>query len=279
MRKNRSLRNKVGLYCLLIVIGAICLFPYLWLVSSAFKPLARIFAVPPELIPNPLTLVNFSDVLTKSPFLRWFWNSTYITLIVVVLGSFVASMAGFAYSKLRFRGSSLLFLLPLCAMLIPNEVIIIPLFKIWGALKLVNTHIPLITPNILGVGGMFGVFLFRQFYLSIPYELCEAAKVDGCSPFGIYFRIMLPLSQSPLATLAIFNFMNTWNDFLDPLIYLNTTENYTLALGLSLYTDALGPQWGQLMAACLLATLPLIIAFFIAQKKFIESVALTGMKS
>lgn len=279
MQKIKNKRNKIVLIFLLVLIGAICLFPYLWLVSSSLKPQAQIFSVPPKLIPSPITLENFRDVLTKSPFLKWLWNSTYITLVVVVIGSLVSSMAGFAFAKLRFRGSSILFLLPLCAMLIPNEVIIIPLYKIWGALKMIDTHVPLIVPNIIGAGGMFGVFLFRQFYLSVPYELVEAAKIDGCSPFGIYFRIMLPMSQSPLVTLAIFNFINTWNDFLDPLIYLNSTEKYTLALGLSLYTDSLGPQWGQLMAACLLSTLPLIILFFVAQKKFIDSVALTGMKS
>lgn len=275
-RKNR--KSKIFLYLVLAFIGIICIFPYAWLLSASFKPESQIFKVPPELIPSAITVKNYVDMFISSPVLDWMWNSFYITVTVVILGSLVSSMAGFAYAKLKFRGSGLLFLLPLCAMMVPNEIIIIPLFKVWSKLGFINTHLPLIMPNVIGVGGMFGVFLFRQFYLSVPSELCEAAKVDGCTPFGIYFRIMLPISQSTLATLAIFNFMNAWNDFLDPLIYLNSTDKYTISLGLGLFTDMSGTIWGQMMAACVISTLPLIIAFFIAQKQFIESVALSGVK-
>lgn len=271
--------KKVFLYTILCLIGMLCMFPFVWLLSSSLKPEARIFAVPPQLIPNPFTLKNYVDAVTLSPLLRWLGNTALITLVVVLGGSIVASMAGFAYAKLRFPGNSLLFLIPLCAMMIPNEVIIIPLFKIWGGVSLINTHVPLILPNIVGAGGMFGVFLFRQYYLSIPNELVEASRIDGCTPFGAYRSILLPMSQSPLATLAIFNFMYAWNDFLDPLVYLNSSEKYTLALGLQLFSDLTGVLWGQLMAACVVATLPLVIMFFIAQNKFIESVALAGMKS
>jgi len=279
MLKANKIMRKVWVYILLGIIAFICLFPYVWLLSSSFKPESKMFVIPPELIPNPFTIQNYIDAFTLSPLLRWLMNTIYITLIVVVGGSLVASMAGFAYSKLRFPGSSVLFLIPLCAMMIPNEVIIIPLFQIWSKLHMIDQYLPLILPNIIGAGGMFGVFLFRQFYLSIPNELMEAAKIDGCTTFGIYFKVMLPISQAPLATLAIFNFMYTWNDFLDPLVYLNSPEKYTLSLGLSLYADMSGVLWGQLMAACVIATLPLVIMFFAAQKRFIESVALTGMKT
>ncbi|MDL2229201.1 carbohydrate ABC transporter permease [Treponema sp. OttesenSCG-928-L16] len=267
------------LYAILCVIGLVCLFPYAWLFSASFKPEAKIFVIPPKLIPDPFTLANYKYIFQFSPIVQWMINSIKITLIVIAFGSLVASMAGFAYSKLRFPGANFLFILPLTAMMIPNEVIIVPLFRVWSALGFINTHVPLITPNIVGVGGMFGVFLFRQFYLSVPGELCEAARIDGCTPFGIFFRIMLPLSISPLATLAIFNFMQTWNDFLDPLIYLNSPEKYTVSLGLNLYQDIEGKNWGAVMAACVFSTLPLIIMFFSLQKKFIESVALSGMKS
>ena len=271
--------NHLSLYGLLCIIGLVCIFPYLWLLSASFKFESRIFVIPPELIPRPFTLINYIEIFQVSPIITWMLNSFKITLIVISISSLLASMAGFAYSKLKFPGSSFLFLLPLSAMMIPNEVIIVPLFRIWSALGFINTHIPLITPNIVGVGGMFGVFLFRQFYLSIPSELCEAAYIDGCTPFGIFFRIMLPMSVSPLATLAIFNFIYTWNDFLDPLIYLNTIDKYTISLGLTLFEGFQGKQWGQIMAACVISTLPLIIMFFAAQRKFIESVALSGMKS
>jgi multiple sugar transport system permease protein len=278
MLKTRQVK-RAGYYVLLCIIGAVCIFPYVWLLSASFKPETKIFVIPPKLIPDPFTVVNYFEVYRLSPIVRWLLNSTKITLSVIALGSLIAAMAGFAYSKLKFPGASFLFLLPLSAMMIPNEVIIVPLFRVWSALGFINTHIPLITPNVIGVGGMFGVFLFRQFYLSVPGELCEAARIDGCTPFGIFFRIMLPLSISPLATLAIFNFMNTWNDFLDPLIYLNSSEKYTISLGLSLYEDIEGKHWGAIMAACVISTFPLIIMFFSLQKKFIESVALSGMKS
>lgn len=279
MLKTNNISKITLTYLLLGIVAAFCIFPYIWLLSSSFKPETKIFTIPPEIIPNPFTIRNYVEAFTQSSLLRWLLNTAFIAIIVVGGGSVVSSMAGYAYSKIRFPGASFLFLIPLCAMMIPNEVIIIPLFKIWSRLGLVNQYLPLILPNIIGAGGMFGVFLFRQFYLSIPYELVEAAKIDGCTPFRTYLRIMLPMSQSTLATLAIFNFMYIWNDVLDPLVYLSDTNKFTLALGLKLYSDMSGILWGQLMAACVIATLPLTVMFFIAQSKFIESVALTGMKS
>ena len=279
MRKNNKFFGRAFWYLVLTVICILMVFPFFWLISSSLKLEKNIFILPPQLIPKPATFENYIAALKESKFLTWFWNSLYITVIVVLCGSFVSSMAGFAYAKLRFKGRSLLFMLPLCAIMIPNEVILIPMFKMWAWVGSINTHIPLILPSIVGIGGMFGVFLFRQYYLSIPHDLYEAAILDGCTPLGTYFRIMLPVSQSPLVCLAIFNFSATWNDYLHPLIYLNSTDKYTLALGLSLYTDMSGVLWGQLMAACTMATLPIVILFFIAQDKFVESVALTGMKT
>lgn len=274
-----SKKQKFFLNAILIIIGAVCIFPYLWLISSSLKPEAQIFVFPPRLIPDKVVFTNYPQAFEQTPLSNWLFNSLYITLIVVLVGTFTASMSGFAFAKIKFKGSSLLFLLPICAMMVPNEVIIVPLFKLWSALGFVNTHVPLISVNIVGVGGMYGVFLFRQYYLSIPTELCEAAKLDGCTPFRTYWKVMLPISQSTIMTLAIYNFMTTWNDFLDPLIYLNTTEKYTIALGLNLYKDMTGTLWGALMAACVMATVPLIVMFFIAQDKFIESVAISGMKT
>lgn len=262
---------KIWWYLILSAVALVMVFPFIWLVSSAFKYERNIFVLPPQLLPWPATIENFIGVFRDTKFLTWMFNSTYIALIVVVFGSLVSSMAGFAYSKLRFRYKNLLFLLPLCGLMIPNEVILIPMFKMWTWLGAINTHIPLILPNIMGVGGMFGVFLFRQFYMGIPTELCEAATIDGCSPLRIYTQVMLPNSQSPLVCLIIFNFSAVWNDYLNPLIFLNDSDKYTVALGLSLFTDMTGILWGQLMAACLMATLPIIIVFFIAQDKFIES--------
>lgn len=278
MQRIKKTGANAAWYGILIIVGFVMIFPYIWLLSSSLKMEKDIFVIPPQIFPSPATLMNYVDAVKRSQILRWIYNSAYITVIVVIGGSFVSSMAGFAFAKLRFRGKNMLFLLPLCAIMIPNEVILVPMFKLWTYLGLTNTHIPLIIPHIFGIQGMFGVFLFRQFYLSIPQELCEAARIDGCSPWGIYTRIILPLSQSTLLCLAIFNFSSTWNDYLNPLIYLNSSEKYTVALGLSLFSDMQGTLWGQLMAGCVMATLPLVILFFLAQDKFIESVAMTGMK-
>ena len=168
MQKIKKNAWKIWWYLILSLICLVMVFPFIWLLSSSFKFERNIFVIPPQLIPRPATLQNFVGVFRDTKFLKWMMNSTYIALIVVVCGSLVSSMAGFAYSKLRFRGRSFLFLLPLCGLMIPNEVILIPMFKMWTWLGAIHTHIPLILPNIVGVGGMFGVFLFRQFYMSIP---------------------------------------------------------------------------------------------------------------
>lgn len=278
LKNKKRVSKKMLWYLLLIPVAIIMTFPFFWLLSSSLKLERNIFTLPPQLIPWPITFENYINVIRESKFLNWFFNSLYITLIVVFFGTLVSSMAGFAYAKLRFRGRSLLFMLPLCAIMIPNEVILLPMFRMWSWVGAIDSHLPLILPNIVGVGGMFGVFLFRQFYLSIPTEICEAASIDGCSPLGTFFRIMLPNSQSQIVCLAIFNFSATWNDYLNPLIYLNSSEKYTLALGLGLFSDMTGVMWGQLMAACVMATLPIVIVFFFAQNQFIESVVLSGVK-
>lgn len=279
MPRIKRAMGQTGTYLALSLIAFVCIFPFLWMLSSSLKQESKMFLYPPQWIPSPMVYENYANVFRKLPMFQYLFNSVYITLTVVVGGSLVSSMAGYAFSKMTFPGRSALFLLPLCSMMIPNEVIVIPLFRIWSALGFVNTHVPLIVPHVIGAGGMFGVFLFRQAYLSIPNELCEAANIDGCSPFKTYLRIFLPMSGSILATLAIFSFMNAWNDFFDPLIYLNDAKLYTLPLGLSLFADSNSVQWSELMAASVISTLPLMLMFFLAQRKFMESIALSGMKS
>ncbi len=263
----------------LAVFCAVLMLPFFWMLSASLKQESKMFIFPPQWIPNPAVPENYANVFRHMPMLNYLGNSFKITALVLLGGAAVASMAGFAFSKLDFTFRSALFLLPLCSMMIPNEVIVIPLFRIWGGLGFVNTHVPLIVPHIVGAGGMFGVFLMRQYYLSIPSELCEAAKIDGCNPFSTYVRIFLPLSGPAIATLSIYNFMNAWNDFFDPLIYLSSAKLYTIPLGLSLFADSQTVQWSELMAASVIATAPLLIMFFLAQRKFMESVALSGLKT
>lgn len=278
MRFKKLTQNATS-YLILILACIVCFFPFLWMLSSSLKQEPKLFLFPPEWIPHPIQWSNYIKVFETMPMHRYLFNSFKITLIVLVCCAFVASMAGYAFTKLNFPFRNALFLLPLCSMMIPNETICIPLFKIWSTLGATNTHIPLIITNIVGSDGMFGVFLMRQFYLSIPTELCEAAKIDGCSPFRTYLYIFLPLSGTAIATLAIHSFVHTWNDFFSPLIYLNDAKKYTVPLGLSLYADSQNVSWSILMAASVVATLPLMIGFFCAQRKFMESMTMTGMKT
>lgn len=275
-------KRRMGLlftYLILTVISIICFFPFVWMLSSSLKPEAEIFAFPPEIIPSTIEWRNYAYVFRDMPMWNYLLNSVKITSIVLVCGTLIASMSGYAFTKIDFPFRNFMFFLPLCSMMIPNEVIIIPLFKIWSTLGAVNTHIPLIVTKIVGAGGMYGVFLMRQFYLSIPTELCEAAKIDGCNPLTTYAHIFLPISGIAFATLGIHTFVTCWNDFFDPLIYLNDAKKYTVPLGISLYSDEQVMSWAELMAASIIATLPLMIGFFCAQKRFMSSMATSGMKS
>ncbi|WNR44053.1 carbohydrate ABC transporter permease [Paenibacillus roseipurpureus] len=206
------------------------------------------------------------------------FNSLYIGVLVTAGTCLFASLAGYAFAKLNFPFKNVIFLMLLSSMMIPTEVTSIPLFTWLSKLNLVDTHFPLIFPPMLGAGGMFGVFLCRQFFITIPNELDEAAKIDGCTPLRTFRTIMLPLATPTLATLTIFTFLHSWNEFFEPLVYLNTSKLYTIPLALSLFTNEAGTAWHLVMAAAVVSTLPLLMVFFFAQKKFIEGVALTGLK-
>jgi len=248
------------------------------MVSTSLKDQTKVFVFPPQWIPDPIVWDNYPKVFERQPFQLYFFNSLYIAVTVTVGTAIFAALAGYAFAKLRFPFKNVIFVVLLSSMMIPAEVTAIPLFIGLTNFKLTNTHFPLIVPPILGAGGMFGVFLLRQFFITIPGELDEAAKIDGCNPWTTFWRIMLPQAIPALATLSIFTFLNSWNDFFDPLIYLSSKELYTLPLALSTFTDQTGTDWHLLMAASVMATLPLLLVFFLAQKRFIEGVALTGLK-
>lgn len=268
----------IATYGLLGVLAVVALFPFWWMLSTSLKEPARIFVFPPQLWPSPVRWENYLDVLRTQPFHLYYWNSLYIAALVTLGTCALASLAGYGFARLNFPFRNVLFLLLLSALMVPVEVTAVPMFVLMRTFGLVNTHVPLIVPPILGAASVFGVFLMRQFFLTIPLELEEAAKIDGLSPFGTFRSIILPLAQAPLATLAIFTFLASWNEFFDPLIYLNSKQLYTLPLALALYTDEAGTAWHLLMAASVLATLPLVALFFIAQRRFIEGIALTGLK-
>ncbi len=275
---NKSIFQNTFTYAILMVISVIILIPFYWMVSTSLKHQTKIFAFPPQWIPKPFVWENYVLVFDEQPFHLYFYNSAYIAIIVTLGTCIFASLAGYAFAKITFPLKNVIFLTLLSSMMIPTEVTALPLFIWMSKMKLVNTHFPLIIPPMLGAGGMFGVFLLRQFFITVPNDLDEAAKIDGCTPWMTFWRIMVPLAKPALATLTIFTFLNSWNEFFEPLIYLSTDKLFTLPLALSLFTDQSGTQWHLLMAASVMATLPLLIVFFAAQKKFIEGVAMTGLK-
>lgn len=275
-KSKKSIGTKTIFYGVLTLVSFIMIVPFLWMINTSFKESTKIFTF--QWLPDPFRWQNYLDVLEKTPFHLFYFNSIYIAVLVTIGTIFFGSLAGYAFAKLSFRGSSFLFLCLLSTMMIPVEVITIPLFLLMRDLGLINTHIPLIAIPILGPAGVFGVFVMRQFFLLVPKELEEAAKLDGCSYFRIYWNIMLPLAKPAIATLTIFTFLTSWNEFYEPLIYINSKELMTLPLALALFTDEVGTKWELLMSASVMATLPLLVVFFFAQKQFIEGVTMTGGK-
>ncbi|GAF22940.1 MULTISPECIES: carbohydrate ABC transporter permease [Bacillaceae] len=265
-------------YLLLTMISAIMLLPFIWMVTTSLKDPNQIFSLPPTFIPNPIQWDSYINVLTSTYFLRQMFNSIYIGAAVTIGTVFLASLAGYAFARIPFKGRNLVFLAFLSVMMIPGEVTIIPLFLFMRELGWIDTHWPLIIIPIFGAGGAFGIFVMRQFFKQVPAELEDAARIDGCSRFRIFLQIMLPLSKPALATVTIFTFLTNWNEFLEPLIFINSRELMTLPLALSLFTDEAGTDWSSLMSASVLATLPVLVIFFFAQKQFIESLAMSGSK-
>ena len=279
----RSTRTRVQQAVLYVVIltGAVGLsVPLLWLISSSLKDQARIFIYPPQWIPDPVRWDNYSRVFEQIPFLRFYWNywNTIVVTGLAVVGQLLsASLVAFGFARLRFPGRDALFLILLSTIMIPYHVTLIPTFVLFRILGWLDTYAPLILPYWLG-GGAFYIFLLRQFYMRLPIELDDAARIDGASTLGIYWRIILPQAMPALGVVAIFTFLNHWNDFFNPLIYLNTTEKYTLALGINLFRGYQTTQWNLLMAASVMVTAPCILLYALAQRYFIQGIVFTGLK-
>jgi multiple sugar transport system permease protein len=250
--------------------------PFVWMVSTSLKDAGQAFAFPPRWIPAPFVWDNYPSIFRSTPFALFLWNSFVVSGMSTVGQLLSCSMAGFAFSRLRWPGRDLLFLLLLATIMIPFHITIIPVFVIMKKLGWINTFLPLILPNFLG--GAFGTFLMRQFFLTLPGELADAARIDGCSWRGIYWRIFLPLAKPALATLAVFTFMAAWNDLLGPLIFLNSMEKYTVSIGLTFFQGQHEATfWPQLMAASLVSISPLIVLYVSAQKYFIQGIATSGL--
>lgn len=275
-KKKLAVIRNVVIYATLCLVGLVFLIPFFWMVTSALKTQQQIFRYPIEWVPNPIVWGNFLEVWKAVPFGMFVKNSLIVS-VLVILGDLLAStVVAYGFARKEFCGKNLLFLLLLGTMMIPQQVTMIPLFILYRTLGWIDTFKPLIVPAYLG--NAFFVFMLRQFFMTIPTELEEAAVLDGCGSFGIFTRIFLPLSKPALVTVAIFSFMNSWNDFFQPLIYLNSLEKKTLALGLQLFQGEYATEWGLLMAASTQVILPYLVLFFSLQKYFVEGIALTGLK-
>ncbi len=273
--RQQQIGRAIG-HVLLSVAGILFILPFFWLVSTSLKELDQIFTMPPIWIPNPIRWQNYPEALSYFPFLRQLRNTLIIALSSTGLTLISSTLVAFSFSRLRWVGRDLCFFLMLATMMLPYQVTMIPLFIIYRSLNWVNSFLPLIIPHAFGVP--FFIFLLRQFFLSIPKDLDDAATIDGCLEVGILRHIILPLAKPALTTVALFQFLGSWNDFLGPLIYLNDPDKYTLPLGIQVFASTSGVQWGWMMAATTVLTVPVVVLFFFTQRTFIQGISVTGMK-
>ncbi|AST94987.1 carbohydrate ABC transporter permease [Shouchella clausii] len=276
-KKRGRIRISQILLHLALIIGSIVMAgPFIWMALSSLKSFEQIFAVPPVWIPDPFVWSNFTDSLQAMPFGRAYFNSFYISTIVVVSQVLTCSMAAYAFAKLKFPGSKVLFIAFLATMMVPMQVTLIPLYIIMDNIGWVNTHLSIIVPNALF--NAFGVFLLRQFMMGIPKEMEEAAVMDGANPLYIYAKIMLPLIKPALAAFAIFSFIGIWNNFIQPLVFLSDTTLFTVPLLLATFKGLYVTNWPLMMAGATISVVPVLIVYFFAQRQIIEGIALTGVK-
>lgn len=275
-KRLKSLLPTTAYYLLLVAAALPFLLPLLWMIATSFKLPAQIYGQPWQWLPDPFTLDNFKQAWRLLDFSRFTVNSLWVTGLTLVGTLLSSSLVGYAFATLLGRGKNLLFALLLVTMMAPSSVTLIPLFILFSKLGWVNTYLPLVVPHFFA--NAFYVFLFRQFFLSLPRELFESAEIDGCNPLAAYWWIALRLSGPVLATVAIFAFIGAWNDFMGPLIYLSTTSKFTLSLGLALFHGLFYTQLEYLMPMSLLALLPVLLIFCLAQRYFVEGIATVGIQ-
>ena len=263
------------LHILLLVSGISFVAPFLWMVVTSLKVSEQIFTWPPVLIPNPVQWINYYDALTFLPFGRYFLNSI-VLCVVVALGTLISNtLVAYGFSRIDWIGRDGVFVLVLSTMMLPSQVTMIPMYIIFRKLGWIGGFLPLTVPSFLG--SAYYTFLMRQFFRTIPFELSDAARIDGASELGIFYRVILPLSKPALTTVALFTFIFTWNDFLGPLIYLRDERLYTVTLGLQQFQSRYVTPMNQLMAASTVAIIPVIVVFLLAQRMFIEGISITGL--
>jgi len=262
-------------YVVIVGVTLVMLLPFAWMLSASLKLSRDVFSFPIQWIPSEPRWQNYIDIWTKVPLALFIYNTSKLTIIVTALQLLTSSFAAYAFAKLHFPYKNTLFLGYLATIAMPWQVYMVPQFLLMREFGLNNTHLALIC---LQAFTAFGVFLMRQFYMSIPTELCEAARIDGMNEYQIWARIMLPLSKPALSTLVIFTFVTTWNDFLGPMIYLTKTELKTVQIGLRMFISQYSAEYGLIMAASVVALIPVLIVFLLLQRFFVEGVASSGLK-
>jgi ABC-type glycerol-3-phosphate transport system permease component len=269
--------GKVAVYLTLIGCSVLVLLPFLWMVSTSLKRPGTEFTFPIEWIPNPPRWGNYPEAWTVLPFNRWLANTLTITVLATLGHVLSSALIAFGFARIRFPGRDALFVLVLATMMLPYPSTIVPLFVLYKNLGWLDTYKPLVVPAYFGVNAFY-IFLLRQFFKTVPTDMDDAARVDGCSTFGVFWHIALPLIRPALGVLLVFSFLAHWNEFLSPLIYLSSPENFTLAMGLRYFQAQYRVEWTLLMAASLVVLAPCLVLFFVAQRYYIQGIVITGVK-
>ena len=273
--KRKQLIVKIVAHLVLLLGAITMLVPFIWMLSSSVKSLGEVFVFPPKLFGEKIVWENYTKISSRFDYLAYFLNSVKVSAWVVIFQVFTSATAGYVFAKLNFKGRDRIFTLYLATMMIPFHVTVITNFLQMSMYGLVNTLWSLMLPASVSA---FGTFLMRQFFVTVPNELIEAAKIDGCNPFKTFLQICFPMAKPTIATLSIFCFMNVWNDYFTPLIYVNDSRKYTLPLGLASMKGMYSTDWPVLMASSVISVLPVLIAFLFAQDAFVKGVMMTGMK-
>ena len=273
--KRKTMGYKFIMYVLLIVLTAITLMPLLWMLSASIKTDVEVFSLNFSWIPKVPQWQNYSRIWSKIPLLTFTFNSIKLTVLITVIQVITSSFAAYGFSKCRFKGRDVLFLFYVATIAIPWQVYMLPQYSMMNKMHLVDSHLGYILMQSFTA---FGVFLMRQFFMSLPNELLEAGRIDGLSEYGNYFRIALPLAKPSVATLTIFSFVTIWNDYMGPMIYFNSTENKTIQLGVKMFIGQYSSEYGLVMAASVLSLIPVVIIFLSGQKFFVQGIASSGIK-
>ena len=274
-KKSSAVLRRGLLYIVLILIAVIMVVPFLWMLSTSLKTQYDAVKIPPVWIPDPPQWENYVKLFTEQPMFQFMLNTIKIVFFVVLGQLFFSSLAAYSFARISFKGRNVVFFFYIATLMVPGQVTMIPTYLMFAKAGLTDNHLALILPAFFSA---FGVFLLRQVFMSLPRELEEAAEIDGCNPFMTYWRIMLPLVVPAMLTLGVFTLMNTWNDYMGPLIYLSSPEKYTMTLGIAYFKGVYTTQWNLVMAGSIVSVVPILIAYLCAQKYFIEGIAFSGVK-